>query len=42
MPKNKIVIKDIAKATGKAVGTVSLALRDDPVIKRETREYIQF
>ena len=41
MPKDKIVLKDIAKATGKAVGTVSLALRDDPVIKRETREYIQ-
>ena len=41
MARNKIVLKNIAEATGKAMGTVSLALRDDPVIKRETREYIQ-
>lgn len=41
MARNKVVLKDVAKEAGRSMGTVSLALRDDPIIKKETREYVQ-
>lgn len=40
-PNNRPTLRSVAKAGNVSVGTVSLALRDNPLIARETRERIK-
>ena len=41
MSKNVLTIATLAKELGLGKATVSLALRDDPRIRKETRERVQ-
>lgn len=41
MEKRRVTLKDLAKECGVSVNTVSRALRDDPLISRQTRSLVQ-